>query len=57
MAGLLWMGGGLVGCCTCGVLAAWKYWRHPRRPVSVNCHFCNTDHKVSLQSNAYIKFD
>jgi hypothetical protein len=45
---VLWMGGGL--CCTCAV-AAFAYLRSPRRPVTVNCHFCNTDHQVTVVGN------
>ncbi len=45
---VLWMGGGL--CCTCAV-AAFTYLRSPRRPVVVNCHFCNTDHQVTVVGN------
>jgi predicted ferric reductase len=45
---VLWMGGGL--CCTCAV-AAFTYLRSPRRPVTVNCHFCNTDHQVTVVEN------
>lgn len=47
MAALWGWGDGLC-CCACGVVvvAAVRYWRHPRRPVTVNCHFCNSDTKV-----------